>query len=725
MDKRDVRPRPHRDSTGACRFDLRRRCTRSDSAPVCQLLWRLEACNQLLSHIGFQLREEEEDGIGELRLVLTPRQVTVHPWRAPMRFGTRSRAATDLFRRLCEAHRCVTLVELDYDVARYEVLLAAIKESVGVKRLRVYDFHDIPRDNPGLFDVILELVTSMERVDELEFRKRHHHSIDSVPLPPFSLSRVGGTTLRKLNVADLNLRDSEVSKLITLLMCNDTVTELAVGTSVCTFAGTETSLGFADYLAKAKGILRSLTLRSVGFCSAPDLERLVNTIAAMTALEELVVDMVPCGSEGTDIFAEVLAWSTTLRHLSVVLPPWWDRSMFYDVFDEPDNRFRSVRRWLTGLAKTTVLETLTLDLLGFHLDECRMLFRALAENASVRRVTVHRLIEWGCVESACRMIRECGLSDRVLIKDHNMSPNSMSKLPACPEVKAVTVYSHWFRAASCNIRAAFRVLGACGHLTSLRVHLSDHTFNYSVLNALASYLAGPNQLREVEVHFYASLFNELNMPHDSSESPLIKAVSSKPNLSKLTLRQLRLSDADCRLLADSVRRSPNLRDLTLSAANSGHFLRLFAPSAARNYTLLNICLSNTDGSDEDMKVVVDVARRNRSLVARAARFVLDDDRSIYCASAIELVSRHPKLAETLQDKAAVGESGAKEMIRRALNSISGLDAYMTAVRVVKDRVECCSLPDAGVQLDQLNHDCWLHIRQYLKVADVLQAGHPL
>ncbi|KAH7978946.1 hypothetical protein HPB49_007523 [Dermacentor silvarum] len=122
-----------------------------------------------------------------------------------------------------------------------------------------------------------------------------------------------------------------------------------------------------------------------------------------------------------------------------------------------------------------------------------------------------------------------------------------------------------------------------------------------------------------------------------------------------------------------------------------------------------------------MNVLVDVARRNRSLVARATRFVLDDDRSFYCASAIEFVSRHPKLAETLQDRAAVGERRAKEMIRSALDSISGLEAYMTAVGVAKERVECCPRPAAGIQLDQLNHDCWLHVRQYLKVADVLQA----
>ncbi|KAL1414289.1 hypothetical protein MTO96_030524 [Rhipicephalus appendiculatus] len=206
-------------------------CTRGDSEPVCQLLWHLEACNQLLSHIGYQLREEDDDDIGELRLVLNPRQLAEHPWITSTLPGVHTRAAIELFQSLCALHRCVTLVELDYDIARNEPLLSAIRGGVGVKRLHVYDFHDIPRDDPALIQVILNLVTNLEHVEELVFHKRHHSSIDSVPLPSFSLSGAVGTTLKKLDVANLNLKDPEVTKLISFLMDNDSVRDLAVGTS--------------------------------------------------------------------------------------------------------------------------------------------------------------------------------------------------------------------------------------------------------------------------------------------------------------------------------------------------------------------------------------------------------------------------------------------------------------------------------------------------------------
>ncbi|KAH6942663.1 hypothetical protein HPB50_009199 [Hyalomma asiaticum] len=681
-------------------------CTRSEDDRVCQIVWLLREYNQLLGHIGYQLLEDEDD-IGDLQLALISRKTTSNPCKVPVKPGVYSRAAFKLFQMLCSVHRCVTLIEVDYCTARYELLLSAIRGCVGVKRLWVYDLQDISGHDPVILPVVVQLVMSMKHVDELVFRRRHHDSVDSMPLPGLPLSFALGTTLKKLNVADLNLRYCDVSQLIALLM-KSTVTELAVGTSVCTFVGTDTSLGFADYLVKARHILRSLTLRSAGFCSAPDMERLVNAIAKMTALEELIVDMAPCGSEGTDLFAEVLSGSGALRHLTVALPAWWDRFMCNDGFEGPDSSCRSVRRWLKGLANTTVLETLTLDMLGFREDECRVLLLAVSENPVIRRMTVRRLLEGGSVEYLCRTIWEYGLTERVVLEDHNMSPNSMATLPTCPEVKAVTFYSHCFRAVPSNIRAAFGVLAACEHLISLRVCISNCALDYSALTTLASYLAGPNQLREVEIQLYAGLYGGLYVPIDTTGSPLVKAVSFNTNLSKFTLHQPRLSEADCRFLADALRCSPNLYDLTVSAYNSERFLQLLAPAAARNYTFLNVSLHDREDSDE-MKVVVEIARRNRSLVARAAHFVLGNNHSFYCASAIEFVSRHPRLVEILQDKAAVTEVRAKEMIRHAQDSISGLDAYMTAAGVVKDKVVCRRQPGAGTQLDQLNHDCWLHL----------------
>ncbi|KAH8037596.1 hypothetical protein HPB51_015030 [Rhipicephalus microplus] len=235
-------------------------------------------------------------------------------------------------------YRCITLVELYYDVVRCEPLRSAMRGGVGKKRLHVYDFDDVTQGDPLLTRVVLNLITSMKHVDEMVFLKQHHPSIDSVPPPRFSLNRAVATTLKRLNLAELNSRDPEVTMLTSLLVNNNTLSKLSIGTSM---------------------------------------------------------------------------------------------------------------------------------------------------------------------------------------------------------------------------------------------HLINHTFNYSVLTALTSYHIGPNQLRDFEYRLY---------------------------------------EKHCQVLADACKRSPNLHVLTLSAPNSGRFLQPLVPMVAMKYNLLNVSLPHTKGSNEMMEVVVEVARRNRSLV---------------------------------------------------------------------------------------------------------------
>ncbi|KAL3191922.1 hypothetical protein MRX96_059425 [Rhipicephalus microplus] len=69
--------------------------------------------------------------------------------------------------------------------------------------------------------------------------------------------------------------DPKVTMLISLFMDHDTLTEPAVATLLCTVAGSKTSPGFSDCLAKTRDTLHSLTLRSAGFYSAPDCKMIV------------------------------------------------------------------------------------------------------------------------------------------------------------------------------------------------------------------------------------------------------------------------------------------------------------------------------------------------------------------------------------------------------------------------------------------------------------------
>ncbi|KAL3227502.1 hypothetical protein MRX96_004203 [Rhipicephalus microplus] len=103
---------------------------------------------------------------------------------------------------------------------------------------------------------------------------------------------------------------------------------------------------------------------------------------------------------------------------------------------------------------------------------------------------------------------------------------------------------------------------------------------------------------------------------------------------------------------------------------------------------------------------------------RAAHFVTGT-RLKYCAAAAELVHSNPGLREKVQELASVDQYEAVSRIKKSLKSFSELDDFMRLARVVKYGVTCHSHDDGKKQLVHIGLDCWLLIRQYIKVGDIL------
>ncbi|XP_070379109.1 uncharacterized protein [Dermacentor albipictus] len=119
--------------------------------------------------------------------------------------------------------------------------------------------------------------------------------------------------------------------------------------------------------------------------------------------------------------------------------------------------------------------------------------------------------------------------------------------------------------------------------------------------------------------------------------------------------------------------------------------------------------------------MMQATRRNASAVSAAAQFVLGEQDDLEGANAIELMHDHPCLLEMVMEGADVTKTGAKQMISNALVRVHrcSLDEFMRVAGVVKERVECLRHPDARHQLTDIGYDCWLHIRSFLKIGDVL------
>ncbi|XP_075558174.1 uncharacterized protein LOC142590165 isoform X2 [Dermacentor variabilis] len=88
------------------------------------------------------------------------------------------------------------------------------------------------------------------------------------------------------------------------------------------------------------------------------------------------------------------------------------------------------------------------------------------------------------------------------------------------------------------------------------------------------------------------------------------------------------------------------------------------------------------------------------------------------AAALDRVSRHPALMAELVEVLSIDEDEAARMVRQRFRSIEGLHEFMRLAGVVKQRVTCRPREDGRAQLDDLNSECWCHVRRYLQLDDV-------
>ncbi|KAL1470887.1 hypothetical protein MTO96_040217 [Rhipicephalus appendiculatus] len=94
-------------------------------------------------------------------------------------------------------------------------------------------------------------------------------------------------------------------------------------------------------------------------------------------------------------------------------------------------------------------------------------------------------------------------------------------------------------------------------------------------------------------------------------------------------------------------------------------------------------------------------------------------RNRHFGAAAEVLHWNPGLVEKVQELASVDENEAGSRIEKSLKSFSELDEFMRVAGVVKYGVTCQSRGDGKKQLADVGRDCWLHIRQYIKVGDIV------
>ncbi|KAH6942097.1 hypothetical protein HPB50_000672 [Hyalomma asiaticum] len=696
------------DVVGADKIPLE--CTRGPTR-FCGLLRHLRACNEILWNAGLQIRDHRSE-LGNLSVTTVPGVCSGFP-DCDIQVHDK-RKAVDLLRCLFKVHRCIVAVKIKCGTEITGMLVRALSP---LKSLRVLEVSGIVNDQPEEprpWQHVSARFWAAEDCDET--------LVDKTDFPMLLLS-TSDPPLVTLDVAALRMSQATATKLIEALTKNTTIRELAVGAVV--FTPSEPGgahLLFLQYLAKENVALRKLVLKACDFKSAARVYTLVQALSSMTTLEELDAEWTATSQH----FMLLSRLVTNCRSLRCLRFAGRDRGRF-----APDIPLTidasSVIFWKLALEENSVLEKLVLDIPWSSAEDSCMLIRSLSRNHSLQSLTLCGLPHDGGLREVCSTIRDCRVGQRVLIGDYNVGPRDVSELSRCQELTCVTVDSEDFDDASILL-SSFDVLLSCNHITSLRVHLA--LCGDDVCTSLSACVKGASHIKELQLLIVFD--NTVNRDNDQSHptSDLCEALASNHGLTKIELSfSVELAEDDCKTLVNACLNNRSLYELSVrfsEGPRAAFFMSHLLPHLKQNYRLLRLELSLCAIPNAEMLAAQDITRRNCSLVERATAFVLGDH-DAYCARAIELVSAHPKLFDNVRRKVMAAsvdaEAKAAAMIRRALRlpCLVEMNGFMKLAGVVRERVVRGTANDGGgLHLSELKRDCWLHIRQYLKLSDVVE-----
>ncbi|XP_070380131.1 uncharacterized protein [Dermacentor albipictus] len=264
------------------------------------------------------------------------------------------------------------------------------------------------------------------------------------------------------------------------------------------------------------------------------------------------------------------------------------------------------------------------------------------------------------------------------------------------------------------------------HFTSLSLEISER--NVTLFTSLAKYIGETTVLRELGVDVRKGGAPTNAVP--PCQTLLCDAIKRNASIRTLTVTTGSSKYEEC--LADTISRSRNITRVKVVLGDflrpATEFVSRLSRSIEENHTLLEVILLTGELDAEGTRCWLSISqatRRNAGLVARASSAFSRTARlDWYNAAALEELSRHQALVRELADRKGIAAHDMARMVRSRLRSVEGLDDYMRLTRVVKEQVTCAPPVDdrGGMQLQDLNSDCWAMIRQYLSFDDVKCTG---
>lgn len=691
-------------------------CTKNDGRR-CLLLQHRRDINEILMHAGLELREDirgRSSGDARLAVAETLECLCYECNQMPHR---RQRQAMELAEDVLSEHHCITAVDLTRFVVQRPSLLEALERKGTVRSVTVW-----AEDLDGTYFDNAKLVYILHLADQLIFTNPDWNRTSESTCPVHGrMVTLHTRDLTTLDIGHVLLHSSEAHTFIRELWRNKTIADLTVGICVIGFCCRE----FAAYLAKPDGTLKKLTYRIKASenenrsLMEEAIQIQIDAICRMATLEELTFDFVktfPENTSDTARYAKLVSLSPSLRRL------WLSsRSNCHrEQTAPPNDAAQCMEPWLAALRKNSKLNELCIDLWCFGETECRAFFEAVADNATLRSVVIHHLPMTGRLDVMCKMIRELGLSDRVVVEDQYYIYQDVNSLLDCPEITGVTLTGqipeelpHFM-----SVGAALDALSRVIHPISLR--MTCDWFCRSTFDDLAACIRRRSAHTDIELDMHSWWPTESERQREYILSGLFRALASNPKLTRISIHGLPALGKNClKEFAEGLRKNRNRNLIQVHIVPAcGYDIRGYK----LGYAMARRLKEAAKFGNIVLAAIQETVRKNANRVSAAADFVQHWQYSDYGVRYIEAVHDHPYLLELVRDGAAVSNGQAKAMIREALQQIRwcGLDEFMRLAGVVRLKVECIGRRRNRVQLTDIGEHCWLQIRKYLKLCDVVR-----
>ncbi|XP_077536815.1 uncharacterized protein LOC144149153 [Haemaphysalis longicornis] len=372
----------------------------------------------------------------------------------------------------------------------------------------------------------------------------------------------------------------------------------------------------------------------------------------------------------------------------------------------------SLKALLGAIEANATLQSLVIDDARLTANEATGLLDALTANTTLQKFQLGKICQPGLLQFL-KTIRCRHLAARLdFAAVYATTSDVISALRSVYSVASVC-----FEPADASEPPQLQRLSDafCGNtsfLRSLTVRLP--VIDSKLASTLSTELSSGRHLRKVCLDFPAE---------PPQVGVLMQGLGKSRRLEELTIRGWTFECAGAAAFRGMLHATRSVNGVTLEAltrASCDHLATELRRGLVSNYTLLNVKFCEHPWQGEGDLGVRKYLRRNQSLLIEASRFIVPPaSNAKNAAAAFEKLQGSRALVTEVSRLAGLAEEEAAKLLTCRSRYLA--ENFLTVAGVVKEKVECrrTDAGVSGVQIDQIPKDCWLHIRRYLCVEDVL------